>query len=41
VYGSSLIGVGSTLPADTVATKNNPSAATATAVQTDLVRRIT
>src|SRR5262245_1875744 len=39
VYGSSLIGVGRTLPAETVATKNRPSAAIATAVQTDFALR--
>ncbi len=39
VYGSSPIGVGITLPAETVATTSRPSTATATAVQIDLALR--
>src|SRR5689334_23267091 len=35
VYGSLLIGVATTLPAETVAAKSRPSAATATAVHAD------
>jgi len=39
VYGSSLIGVGMTLPAETVETTSSAKAVTANAVQIDLALR--